>query len=34
VDRLLCTEAGCNEFISKPIDADELFRKISTLISQ
>lgn len=27
--RLLCIEAGCNDYISKPIDSAELLEKIS-----
>jgi CheY-like chemotaxis protein len=28
----LCTEAGCNDFISKPIDSAELLHKISNFL--
>lgn len=30
--RLLCVEAGCNDYISKPIDSVELLQKISEFL--
>ncbi len=32
-DKAKCLEAGCNDFISKPLDSDELINKILTCIT-